>query len=626
MLDLDRRSAMGLAAALPLASALPSLLAGTAHAADVPAGKAAWDLTDLYPTLEAWDAARQKVLAALPRLSAYQGTLGTSAEAMAKAFTDISDVSKEADRVAVYAGLRADEDLRIAKNSAAAGIASDMYSALGQATAWVDPEVLTIGKDKVDSFIAASDTLKRRFAFRLRDTLRMADHTLGTEAETVLAAASAPLSGPGEIRGQLVSADMPWKSITLSDGTTKVINDAAYTIVRSSPVREDRKAAAEAVFSVYGQFEHALGAVLTSKVKGDVFRAQARKYPSTLAMAVADDNVPESVYRTLITEAGAGLPQLHRYFELRRKLLKLPDIHYYDIYPPLVSLDRKFTLPDMRTLTLAGLAPLGPDYARQLSTATAAKWMDPFPRPGKTSGAYMSGGAYDVHPYLLLNMGEDYEGLTTYAHEWGHAMHSLLTVSSQPYELSNYPTFTAEIASTCNELLLSEYMIGRAKTKEEKIYYLGMRLEGLRGTFFRQTMFAEFELKIHEMVESGAGASGEAFSAAYFDLLKRYQGPQFALDDLFRIEWAYIPHFLNYTYYIYQYATSITAGTWFARSILKGGKAERENYLNVLRAGGSEYPVDLLKRSGLDMTSPEPYRELIAGFGKTIDEIEALMG
>ena len=625
MIEIDRRGALGLAAvALPLSSALTAAAgaATAAPSADAPA----WDLTDLYPSVEAWDAARKKVLAALPRIAAYKGTLGTSAAAMAKALDDISMVEKESDRVQVYAGLVADADLQISANQERRSQADDMASALAGAEAWLAPEVLALGRDKVEALIAASPVLQRRFAFSLRETLRTAEHNLDEQGETLLALAAAPLGGPSDIYGQLTSSDIPWPTVTLSDGSKPRLDSQGYALNRSSPNREDRKTVFDAFWGKFNEFRNSMGTTLAAKLRGDTFRTKARHYPSSLARAVDGDAIPESVYRTLVSETDAGLPQHHRYFELRRRLLKLPDIHYYDIYPPLVSLERKFTLPDMRTLTLAGLAPLGPEYGKQLGTATSAKWMDPFPRPGKTSGAYMSGGAYDVHPYLLLNMGEDYEGLTTYAHEWGHAMHSLLTVSSQPYELSNYPTFTAEIASTCNELLLSEYMIGRAKTKEEKIYYLGMRLEGLRGTFFRQTMFAEFELKIHEMVESGAGASGEAFSAAYFDLLKRYQGPQFALDELFKIEWAYIPHFLNYTYYIYQYATSITAGTWFARSILTGGKAERENYLNVLRAGGSEYPVDLLKRSGLDMTSPEPYRELIAGFGKTIDEIEALMG
>jgi oligoendopeptidase F len=363
---------------------------------------------------------------------------------------------------------------------------------------------------------------------------------------------------------------------------------------------------------------------MAAKLKGDVFEARARSYPGSLAAALSPDNVPEGVYRTLIAETNAGLPQLHRSFQLRRKMLKLPDIHYYDIYPPLVSLERKFTLTDMRNITLKAVEPLGPDYVKRLGAATAAKWMDPLPRPGKRAGAYMNGAAYGVHPYLLLNLGENYEGLSTYAHEWGHAMHTLLADSAQPFELSDYPIFTAEIASTCNEVLLTEYMLAQAKTNEEKIYYLGMRLEGMRGTFFRQAMFAEFELKMHEMAEAGEGLSGESLTRVYLDLLKRYHGPDFVIDEPYAVEWAYIPHFYS-QFYVYKYATSIAAGTWFAHSILNGGKAERERYLDVLRAGGSADPVDIIKASGLDMTGPEPYRGLVADFAATIDQIEKLM-
>lgn len=624
MLELDRRSAVSLAAALPFASSLATLASGPAGAAPAAAGPA-WDLSDLFPSFEAWDAARKAVLGALPRLAAYKGTLGQSADAMAKALEDISATMLGALRVHVYASLKADEDIRISQNQERESQAQDMFTALGQATSWESPEVLAIGKDKVESFIAANETLRRRFAFHLRDVLRQAPHTLGEQGEEILAASSAPLAGPQAIRGQLVAADIPWPTVTLSDGRSQRLDDQGYTLTRDAPNREDRKKVFDAFWTKYNEYRSTLGTTLATKLKGDVFETQMRKYPNSLAMALSGNNVPEAVYRTLVSETGAGLPQLHRYFQLRRRILGLPDIHYYDIYPPLVTLDRKFTVADMRNITIEALRPLGPDYVKQLGTATAAKWMDPLPRPGKRSGAYMNGAVYDVHPYLLLNLGENYEGLSTYAHEWGHAMHTLLANKAQPFEMADYPTFTAEIASTVNEVLLTHYMLDRAKSREEKIFYLGMRLENLRGTYFRQTMFAEFELKIHEMAEAGEGLSGETFSKVYLDLLKRYHGPEFVIDDTYAIEWAYIGHFY-YFFYVYQYATSITAGTWFANAILEGGTAERERYLDVLRAGGSAYPTEILERAGLDMAKPEPYRELIAEFGRTIDQIEALMG
>lgn len=622
MIEIDRRRALGLGAVLPFASALPAAFATTASAADSSA--AAWDLTEIYPDVAAWDAARKQVLDALPRLAAYKGTLGQSADALTKALDDIYSVSKEVARVYVYSSLKADEDARIAENQERKAQAQDMYTAFGQATAWQSPEILKIGREKIESFIAASDTLKRHFAFPLRDTLRQAEHTLDTQGEQILASAASPLTGPASIRNQLVTSDMPRPMVTLSDGREIRLDDQGYTLSRDAPNRDDRKKVFDAFWGSYNEFENTFGAALAAKIKGDIFESEARKYPNALSMALSANNIPEGVYRTLVSETNAGLPQLHRYFQLRQRMLKLPDIHYYDIYPPLVSMERKFTLPDMRNIAMEALKPLGPDYVKQLGIATAAKWMDPFPRPGKRSGAYMNGSIYDLHPYLLLNLGENFEGLSTYVHEWGHAIHTLLTNKAQPYALSDYPIFTAEIASTCNELLLNEYMLSRAKTKQERIYYLGMRLESVRGTYFRQTMFAEFELKVHEMAEAGEGLSGASISRAYLDLLKRYHGPDFIIDAPYAIEWAYIGHFF-YFFYVYQYATSITAGTWFANSILKGGKAERENYLNVLRAGGSDYPTEILQRAGLDMASPEPYRGIIAGFGETLDEIESLL-
>ncbi len=625
MLETDRRGLLALSAAIPLTASVPAFAAAVVQAA--PGGQqAVWDLTDLYPDWAAWDAARKGVLAALPRLKAYKGHLGDSAEAMAKALADISDVQKTDARIYVYAELAGDADLRNSQNQARRGQAQDMDAALGEATSWVAPEVLALGKDKVESFIAANPVLRKRFYFELRDILRTAAHTLGARGEALLAAAAAPLEGPENIRGQIVSADIPWPTVTLSDGRTQRLDDQGYTLTRDAPNRADRKLVFEKFFSTYGDYNHSLGAAYAAKIKGDVFRAKSRDYPTTLAYALDGPNIPESVYRTLVRETDAGLPQLHRYFDLRQTMLGLPDIGYYDIYPPLVHLDRKFTLPEMRTIVLQALAPLGPDYVAELAKDTAKKWMDPSPRPGKASGAYMEGGAYDVHPYLLLNLGNDYEGMTTFAHEWGHAMHTLLAKQAQPFELYNYATFIAEIASTCNETLLAEYMISRAKTKQEKIFYLGQRLENLRGTFFRQVQFAEFELKAHELVEKGEGVSGEKFNAVYMDILRRYMGPKMILPDYVANEWSYVPHFFRSDfYYVYQYATSITAGTWFAKSILGGGQAERENYLDVLRAGGSDYPVAILQKAGLDMTKPEPYRQLVAGFGEIINRIKALL-
>ncbi|RYY24989.1 MAG: oligoendopeptidase F [Sphingomonadales bacterium] len=618
MTEVTRRQALAAAALVPLATAVP------AWAQDaVPTG-AMWDLTEIYPSEAAWEAARKAALAAIPGVEKYKGRLGESADVLAEAMVLQSDLGRTIGRIYTYASLKGDEDVRISANQEKLAQARDLYTAFGEAAFWTTPELLTLGKDKIESFIATNTTLNTRFDFDLRDTIRQAEHTLSPEGESILASVGSPLAGPAEISGQLRSSDIPWPTIKLSTGKEVRLDSQGYTLNRDAPNREDRKAVFAAFWAAHGQFKSSFGASYSAKLKSDIFYAKTRKYPSSLARALSGNNVPESVYRTLVAETNKGLPELHRYFELRRRMLKLPDIAYSDIYPPLVSLDRSFTLDQMRTLTLEAVKPLGPDYQQRIAAATAAKWQDPWPRPGKRPGAYMSPGAYDVHPYLLLNLSNKYDGLSTYAHEWGHALHTVLAKLAQPYDKSGYSIFLAEIASTINEQLLVAQMLKNAKTKEEKLFYLGQQMENYRGTFYRQTMFAEFELIAHDKAEAGEGMSGEKFNAIYFDLLKRYHGPKLGLEPEYANEWAYIPHFYN-SFYVYQYATCISAATYFTQSILKGGAKERDNFLSVLKAGGSDYPVDILKRAGLDMTSPAPYQAVVADFKSVLDQAEALM-
>jgi oligoendopeptidase F len=619
MTELSRREAMAAAALVTLASSMP------AWAQDAATAGAAWDLSEIYPSDAAWDEARKGALAALPGIATYKGRLGTSADTLAEALVLQSDLGKTIARVYVYVSLKGDEDVRVSAYQEKQAQARDLYTAFGEATAWFTPELLNLGKAKIDGFVAANATLKSRFDFLLADAIRQADHTLSPESEAILASVSSPLSAPGEISSQLRSSDIPWPTIKLSTGKEVRLDSQGYTLNRDAPDRADRKLVFDSFWTAHGKFKNSFGATYNAKVQGDIFYAKARKYPTSLASALSGNNIPEAVYRTLVAETNKGLPQLHRYFELRRKILKLPDIGYWDIYPPLVSLDKTYTLDQMRATVLEAVKPLGPDYVSRISKATAAKWMDPWPRPGKSPGAYMNPGAYDVHPYLLLNLSNKYDGVSTYTHEWGHALHSLLANSTQVYEKADYPIFLAEIASTLNENLLAAHMLKNARTREEKLYYLGMQMENVRGTFFRQTMFAEFELKAHDMAEAGEGLSGEKFTSVYFDLLKRYHGPNVKMEDVYGNEWAYIPHFYN-SFYVYQYATCISAAGYFSRAILAGGPKERDNYLSVLKSGGSDYPVEILKRAGLDMTTPAPYQAIIANFKDVLDQAEALLG
>jgi len=632
MTEFNRRDALAVAALGTMALTMKGADAQTPAApakpapqpAASPAGAAAWDLTDLYPSDAAWKAERDAIAAKLPAITAYKGKLGESAATLRAALQMTSDVGIKVGRMYTYASLKGDEDLRDSANQERRQLATDLNAQFGEAVAWVNPELLAVGKAKLDSFVAADPGLTK-FRFQIDDALRQGPHTLSPEAEAVLAASQAPLAAPNDIRSALFSADMPRPEVTLSDGRKMRLDTQGYSLTRDAPNRADRKMVFDQFFASNQSFENSLGTALTAQVKGEIFQAKARKFESPLEAALFGANIPEAVYRTLIAETNAGLPVLHRYFELRRRMLKLPDMAYYDIYPPLVSLDRTFTLDEMRALTIQAIKPLGADYGALFAKSSALKWMDPRPRPGKYAGAYMQPGAYEVHPYLLLNLSDKYDGLTTYAHEWGHAMHTLLANAAQPFETAYYPTFIAEIASTGHEALLVHYMLANAKTPQEKLFYLGQQMENFRGTFFRQAMFAEFQLTIQDLANKGEGMSGKRMTALYLDLLKRYHGPKVTIDPAYAIEWSIIPHFY-YGTYVFQYATSITAATFFAEKVLSGKPAERDRYLSVLKAGGSDYGYATLRKAGLDMASPTPYRTLVAEFSKVLDQAEAILG
>jgi oligoendopeptidase F len=617
MPELSRRDILVASAALTTVA-----VAAPAWGADGASVPKTWDLTELYPTPEAWAAERQAILDALPSVAKYKGHLGDSVATLGEALKTMSDLNRRAARLVTYASLKADEDTQIAANQERRQLAIALGAQLDEAQSWVDPELLSVGKDKIESFLVDPSLAKYRFG--LENVLRRAPHTLNEDAERVLAAAGNPLSGAEQVRTLLVNADIPWPEVKLSTGETVRLDAQGYGKYRQSPVRADRKLVMDTYFGTYQTYRNSLAQALATQVNGDIFTAKARRYGSALEAALSSNNVPVGVYHTLIAETNAGLPVLHRYFEVRRKLLGLPDMHYYDIYPPATKSDRKFTIDDARTLTLAAVQPLGKDYVDLLGKSTASPWADVYPRKGKASGAYMNPGAYDVHPYLLLNQTDDWDSVSTFAHEWGHAMHSLLANKAQPYETADYPIFLAEIASTMNEQLLSRYMQANTKTKAEKLFYLDQLMELYRGTFFRQAMFAEFELAMHETVEKGGALSGDGLNEMYMGLLKKYHGDAVIIDPVDAAEWAYIPHFY-YNFYVYQYATSIAASAYFSEQVLSGGEKARENYLNVLRAGGSDYPTNTLMKAGLDMTSPAPYRALVGKFSKTIDEVEKLM-
>ena len=583
-----------------------------------------WDLNTLYKTDADWDAERQAVLAEIPKLAALKGTLGTDAKTMAAALQQMSDVSKRVRRLSVYASTQTSTDTRAARNQERTNLMRALGGQLGAATAWLQPEILAIGPEKVEAFIKAEPALKNH-ATGLRDTLRLKAHTLSSDAEAALAAMGPVLGAASNTYNLLATADIPWPTLTV-DGKEVKVNQIGYQRLREHADREVRRQAFDVFWKTFGQYENTFGSTLGSRIELGVTNAKLRGYPSAVAASLFDNAIPETVYRTLVAEVNKGLPTLHRYFRLRQRMLGLPDLHYYDIYPSLVELDRKYPIEEAKTLTLAAVRPLGDDYQAKLKSALDGRWMHVYPADGKRSGAYQT-SVYEVHPFVFLNHQDNYDGVSTFAHEWGHGIHTKLANEAQPFETAGYSLFTAEIAAIVNEVLLSDHMLSQAETKEERLYYLGHALEQMRGTFFRQTMFAEFELATHDAVQRGEALSGKKMTAIYCDLLKRYHGHEqgvMKIDPAYCAEWAFIPHFYR-PFYVYQYATSIAASAYFADEIEAKGAPARENYLKVLKAGGSVYPYELLKSAGLDMATPVPYQALIKRMDAIMDEMEQLL-
>jgi oligoendopeptidase F len=589
-----------------------------------------WNLDDLYPSAAAWTSERDRVKAEIDGFDTYKGTLGKSAKSMLAALSAFSDAQRASQRLYAYAGLKADEDVRIAENQERQQLAGALETAFNEKTAWVAPEVLAVGAGKVQSFEAQEPELARRFGFYLDNILRQAPHTLSTESEGVLAAAGDVLGQPNATYSVLANGEVPFPSVTLSDGTVVTIDQGSYAKYRQSTVRADRKKVFDAFWGMWKKYEGTLGANLTTQVMGEVFNAKVRHYPNALAAAVFADNMPESVYRQLVSQANAGLPTMYRYLSLRKKMLGITgDLAYYDIYPSMFKppVGQHFTVADSEKIALDVTAAYGPEYVADLKKGFAGRWMDVLPRTGKAGGAYMQGAAYDVHPYLHLNHNYDFQALTTFVHEWGHAVHTMLTHDAQPFENSNYSTFTAETASITNEMLLSDYMVAHAQNDAEKLYYLGQALELMRGTFFRQTMFAEFQLALHEEIEAGRALSGKRMSEIYCGLLKKYHGDAegiLKIDPAYCTEWEFIPHFY-YGFYVWQYATSMAGAAQFADAIEHEGKPAQDRFIALLKAGGSDYPYSLYEKAGLDMATPAPYRALLARMNRTMDQIDALL-
>ncbi len=585
-----------------------------------------WRLEDIFADRAEWESALAALADEPSRIEAFRGRLAEGPQALLDCLRAHSEAVRRLLRVSSYASMRYHEDTRVAETAEMEQRARLAGTRLSEAESFIEPEVLALGRKTVERWIADTPGLAE-YAHGLRDVLRRGAHTLTPREEEIVATAGLVTDAPYAVYGMLANADLPWPTVTLSDGREVRLDQAAYTKHRAAADRADRRRVFDAFWGAWQGYARTFGATLYAQVKRDLFHARVRKYPSCLAAALDGDAIPEAVYRTLVEEARRGLPTLHRYFRLRGRMLGVDDLRYYDIYPPLVRSAGTVTIDEAKRIVVEAAAPLGEEAQRILRAGLDDRWMDVFPREGKRPGAYMNGHVYDVHPFVLLNFQEDYESLSTLAHEWGHALHSHLANRAQPFPTAGYSIFTAEVASTLQEALLLERMLREAGTPEDRLFYLGHALEGLRGTFFRQTMFAEFELAIHETVERGEALSGERLTAMYAELLRSYHGHDegvLTVDDAHTVEWAFIPHFY-YDFYVYQYATSIAASSLLAEEVLAGAKGAADRVLGLLRAGGSDYPYELMRRAGVDLATPDPYRALLRRMSGIMDEIEALL-
>jgi len=586
-----------------------------------------WNLAELFPSDEAWDAEKARISSEFAKAREFKGTLSTSASRLQEALDVQTAQDKAFSRLALYASLKADEDTRNAKYQGMKDQVIQLAAAFGAEWAFVEPEVLTMDPAALDGWTSSTAGLKV-YSFYLHDVVRRKPHTLNASEEALMARSLPVAAGAGSTSNILLNADLPWPTVTLADGKPVRLDVPTFSAARASANRPDRQKVMEAFFDSLKTFSRTLGSTMNTNVQGAMFRAKARHYDTTLDAALNGPNVPPSVYTALVSGVDKHLSSFHRYLKLRARILGVDQLHYYDLYAPLVAdVPLKYTVDQAQTEVKAAVAPLGVDYVAMLDRAFRDRWIDYYPMQGKRAGAYMNPAAYDVHPYLLLNFNEQYTDMSTLAHELGHAMHSWFASKTQPYQLYNYPIFVAEVASTFNEALLIDYELKKIQDPKVRLALLGNYLENVKGTVFRQTQFAEFELRMHERAQKGEPLTGDALARLYLDITRKYYGHEAkvcVVDDYIAHEWSFVPHFYN-PFYVYQYATSFTASTALAEKVLAGDAQAVARYRAFLAAGGSKYPIDLLKDAGVDMTTTEPLDLTIAKMDRVMDEIEKVL-
>ncbi|WP_127591736.1 oligoendopeptidase F [Paenibacillus lautus] len=587
--------------------------------ADVPK-EHQWKLEDLFADQKAWDASFAELKNLLKRTADYQGKL-TNAASIKECFELEDEISYHAERLYVYAHMHHDEDTANPTYQALTAKAKKLNVEAGEALSFITPEILSLSEAELDKLI--DDPSLKEFKFTLTEMKREKAHVLSKTEEALLAQVGNLSSAPQTIFGMLNNADMKFPKIKNEDGKDVELTHGNYIQFLESPNREVRERAFKAVYETYGKQKNTIAATLSANVNKNIFYSRVRKYPSVLEMALYGDNIPKEVYTNLIDTIHESLPLLHRYMELRKKLLGVDELHMYDLFAPLVEEYKwDITYEEAKQMTKEGLTPLGEDYLSSLQAGYDNGWIDVYENENKRTGAY-SWGAYGTHPYVLLNHKDNLNSMFTLAHEMGHALHSYYSDNALKYRDAQYTIFLAEVASTTNEALLMDYLLKNAKDPKQKMYLLTYYADQFRTTVFRQTMFAEFEKIVHERAESGESLTPQDLSDIYYELNVKYHGKGMQVDKEIGMEWARIPHFYN-SFYVYKYATGFSAATSFSKQILEEGQPAVDRYLCFLKSGGSDYSINILKKAGVDMSSPEPIREAMSVFEDIISQMEQL--
>lgn len=585
--------------------------------------KFTWAIEDLYASDELWQKEYDKIKELLPRVLEFQGRLGKAAEILLS-FLQLSDeISKLMERVYVYANQKYHEDTANAVYQDLSNKANALSVQVNSAMSFATPEILTIPEETIVQYKHEAEELML-YDFYLSDILRLRPHILSGELEGLMADAGEIAEAPDQIFSMFNNADIKFPEIEDESGEKVRITHGRYGQLLESMDRRVRREAFEGVYATYRSFRNTLAATFSSNVKQEVFFAKARKYASTMEKALNAGNIPVEVYTNLIDAVHENMNLMHRYVTLRKKLLGLDELHMYDLYTPLVA-DVKMEIPfeEAKSIVMKGLEPLGEDYQKILMEGYNHRWIDVYENENKRSGAY-SWGAYGTHPYVLLNYNDTLNNVFTLAHEMGHAIHSYHSDKTQPYIYAGYKIFVAEVASTCNEALLIDYMLKHTEDKKEKAYLINHFLEKFKGTLYRQTMFAEFEMLTHKMVENGESLTADALCKLYHELNVAYFGDDIIIDSDIDMEWARIPHFYN-AFYVYQYATGYSAAIALSRRILNEGPEAVTDYIRFLSSGSSNYPIELLKTAGVDMSTKEPVNQALKLFEELLTQMEELM-